>query len=756
MRNDLLYSCFSRLVGLIALLFLSASSICQPCNRVADSLELVRFHNALSETPWKVEWNFSEPIHTWFGITLTEEGGVKSIELDSILGDGYYYSGPGNNLKGQLPSDLVFPCLEKLILSGNMIEGPIPDFQGLPKLQWLVARDNQLSGSLPEFSALPELTVISIIANNLSGTLPSFQACQKLSYINLSCNNQLSGNIPAYNLPNLGELQVSGCGSSGGNLSGTLHDFVGTPKLAYMRLSNNNFTGTLPDFQLPEILELDIAENNLSGEIPDFSGMPQLRHLSMRYNDFEGEVPPFTYCQKLETMHLSGCFSGLHPDFPRAVKLYKISIPGSCLKGSIPNLANLTPNISNVELNDNYFDEMPVFAGSTNWSNLHVEGNRLTFEDILPNVGIGALQYASQRNIWNDTIIRVSKCTPLLLDLNIDENLTSNTYAWTLNGAPFATSNTNKLLIPAVAEAGVYRCEVTNEGAPLLTLRTGSVTVLVEGSSDCNCPDPTFALTPAIDTICKYEQVQIILENTQPGYQYQLLQNGIQIGNAITGNTSAVAFSTPELSESATFSIAVTETGNTSCVTALLDTARIFVSEVDTTFTISPALQENDGLIAVCVDGTNPPFEVALSPIAGLTTQPSGDCDANFVFSQLPLGNYKLTIMDAIGCEWEKFIPISLLIPMPDTPQEYPVMTPNGDGKNDLLVFYGLKPGDDTELVILNRYGNVLFRERPYGQDWDGTYEGNNLPDGSYPFSLTIYYTQSYTIVRGYITILND
>ncbi|MDQ3108516.1 MAG: gliding motility-associated C-terminal domain-containing protein [Bacteroidota bacterium] len=55
------------------------------------------------------------------------------------------------------------------------------------------------------------------------------------------------------------------------------------------------------------------------------------------------------------------------------------------------------------------------------------------------------------------------------------------------------------------------------------------------------------------------------------------------------------------------------------------------------------------------------------------------------------------------------------------------VLTPNGDGKNDELVFQNLLDYPNSELEVFNRWGNLIYTSNNYRNDWrpdvvDGTY----------------------------------
>ena len=64
------------------------------------------------------------------------------------------------------------------------------------------------------------------------------------------------------------------------------------------------------------------------------------------------------------------------------------------------------------------------------------------------------------------------------------------------------------------------------------------------------------------------------------------------------------------------------------------------------------------------------------------------------------------------------------------------IITPNNDGVNDLFVVPCLLDQDafpNSEVIIFNRWGDEVFRSRvPYQNEWNGTYDGEPLPAGTY------------------------
>lgn len=63
--------------------------------------------------------------------------------------------------------------------------------------------------------------------------------------------------------------------------------------------------------------------------------------------------------------------------------------------------------------------------------------------------------------------------------------------------------------------------------------------------------------------------------------------------------------------------------------------------------------------------------------------------------------------------------------------------TPNGDNLNDIFSVYG-QYVVDFEMKIFNRWGELLFTTDKLEEGWDGSFRGNNMPEGTYTFIANI------------------
>lgn len=104
--------------------------------------------------------------------------------------------------------------------------------------------------------------------------------------------------------------------------------------------------------------------------------------------------------------------------------------------------------------------------------------------------------------------------------------------------------------------------------------------------------------------------------------------------------------------------------------------------------------------------------------------------------------NYTVTVTDPNGCVATDNTLVTVL---PYCIKPMDAFTPNGDGINDKWLAT-TNSGSCTSQVIVNvfnRYGNLVYSNENYQNDWNGTYKGKPVPDGTY------YYVIKYKLVTG-------
>jgi gliding motility-associated-like protein len=85
-------------------------------------------------------------------------------------------------------------------------------------------------------------------------------------------------------------------------------------------------------------------------------------------------------------------------------------------------------------------------------------------------------------------------------------------------------------------------------------------------------------------------------------------------------------------------------------------------------------------------------------------------------------------------------------------------ITPNDDGINDTFVFPVLEENPsafpNNEIIIFNRWGNIVYQAKPYMNNWAGTNSsGKRLPQGTYYYVFRLDLAQG-QIIKGEVTVL--
>jgi gliding motility-associated-like protein len=166
---------------------------------------------------------------------------------------------------------------------------------------------------------------------------------------------------------------------------------------------------------------------------------------------------------------------------------------------------------------------------------------------------------------------------------------------------------------------------------------------------------------------------------------------------------------------------------------------------------VSDASIQITGLIASTaysvnyIDDTNPVG-------ATLTSNTSGE----ITISGLNVGSYTNINVTIGGC-----ISNNLAVTLTANCEELEIpeaFTPDGDGINDGFVILGIENFPNNEIVIFNRWGNIVYQATGYNNDWVGNstnklnISGNQLPTGTYYYVLDTK-NAKVGVLKGYIYI---
>jgi gliding motility-associated-like protein len=111
---------------------------------------------------------------------------------------------------------------------------------------------------------------------------------------------------------------------------------------------------------------------------------------------------------------------------------------------------------------------------------------------------------------------------------------------------------------------------------------------------------------------------------------------------------------------------------------------------------------------------------------------------------------YLMTITNSNGCVSADNVKVTVL---PYCLKVMNAFTPNGDGMNDkwIVTNNGGLCVEQVYVTVFNRYGAIVYKNDNYTNNWDGTYNGRPVADGTY------YYSVNYRLVNGFsVTLKGD
>lgn len=242
-------------------------------------------------------------------------------------------------------------------------------------------------------------------------------------------------------------------------------------------------------------------------------------------------------------------------------------------------------------------------------------------------------------------------------------------------------------------------------------------------------------ISPSNVTICEGSSVTL---STIPGTSWQWFRNGVLIPGSVgselsvskAGNyTVRVVFQSglAVVSEPAVVVV------NTALVGNLVSDRGTTISMGETTTLIASGglsyfWEEEDGIVSG-------------SHTDSLIVRPSKNT------------TYNVVISNGSGCNVVKTIDITVKDDY-KTLLANNIITPNGDGVNDVWIVQNIDLYPNNEVVIFDRAGRVVFKQFDYKNTWDGSFNGVALPEDTYYFAL--YINSGKGKLTGFISIVRD
>jgi gliding motility-associated-like protein len=478
--------------------------------------------------------------------------------------------------------------------------------------------------------------------------------------------------------------------------------------VAWVLMIGNNLVGTIPNLNLPLLRRLSLRNSQLTGAIPNFN-LPNLNELSLSVNQLTGAIPNF--------------------NLPNLTDLY---LHSNQLTGTIPSFT--LPNLQYLWVQQNQLSGAIPDFNFPNLKQLWLQENRLS----------GCLP-ASLRSLC-----------PHVTSGNISSNPNLSNQSWTA----FCANNTGECgFCPAPSTPSVL--SITNTGATINWLAvTGATNYTVEYKTAAATTWTALPITTALTT-------------TLTG----LLQGTIYNVRVTTSCTSGA--STPSVLAAFSTLIAVLPTQRTDTAICLgktytLPNGRVVSSATNYRDTLKTRTGA-DSLIRLINLTINPlPMpdvrDVSIYPTQTATLQVSNtpnnyrrfqwqnntSTTASANYTPSVSSTYQVTVTDINGCQGIA----TATITVKSTKLTPDAITPNGDGKNDRFIIPDLAENPTkypaNELLILNRWGQVLYQAKPYKNDWEGTNQQNQpLPDGTYYYIMRLNIADG-KILTGDLLIIRD
>ncbi|WP_160137083.1 T9SS type B sorting domain-containing protein [Chryseobacterium sp. c4a] len=279
-----------------------------------------------------------------------------------------------------------------------------------------------------------------------------------------------------------------------------------------------------------------------------------------------------------------------------------------------------------------------------------------------------------------------------------------STGLFNLDNAPVTPQNsgTDKKYYPSLADAVDATNEIPNPKTYIAP--NGIVYVRVYDARGCfNVAKITLKVLPPVKSTVLQDKIICMEDKTTldagPGFKKYEWSTG-----ATTQSISNVGVGT--------YWVKLT-TGE--CVTT--QTVKVYPTEQPVIASIDVATTT----ITVNVIGGTPDYKYSIDNVVWQ--------DSN-IFNNVARGSYKIYVKDAYNCD-----PIEVAVLVPNIIN---VITPNGDGVNDIMDYSAIAGKQNLALSIFDRYGVKIHQaDKSNGYKWDGTIAGKKIPTGTYWYTLT-------------------
>ena len=459
----------------------------------ADSLGLVSLYHSANGVNWTNQTQWLEGrVSDWFGVT-ENNGYVTGLDLHD------------NHLQGIIPTEIGYlDHMQSLDLSGNQISDAIPEtVTQCGALNYFNISDNFITG-LPDITSLTQLDTCFAEGNRLSFrdietniSIPVFTYSPQDSigtrqdtlideYTQFEITINVDGENNQYqwlkdSVPVVGAIQKSISFSpvriaDEGRYECHISNTMAPDLTLYSRPVNIHVVPgeLIPAVNTADSLGLVSLYHSTNGENwTDHAGWlqgPVMTWFGITLDN--GHVIRLD----LHGNHLQG---SIPVEIGLLDHMVSLNLSNNQISDSIPVAVTRCSALKHLNISGNHLSDLPDMTSLIHLDSVLVDNNRLTFEDIEPNITIPVFIYSPQDSIGiskDTTVAEDSK-----LDLFVKTAGKANEYQWFRNGVLMTDATADTLTLSSVdqSDSGTYFCQVTNTSAIALTLYTRAISVTV-------------------------------------------------------------------------------------------------------------------------------------------------------------------------------------------------------------------------------------------------------------------------------------
>jgi gliding motility-associated-like protein len=439
--------------------------------------------------------------------------------------------------------------------------------------------------------------------------------------------------------------------------------------------------------------------------------------------------------------------------FPSNPRLYYINIPMSCADKQKQvqkiNFTNVTTAGTNAPYPNAVFFAVSGIANTatvtSNITNATCTGNgsvtlslsgfvqpvTVTWNTTPVQTGLTATNLSAGN--YQATITEETGCVtvhPVTIALTNSLNMTSRSDTSICSGVSIsANTSSNATTYSWLPTAGVSNPAIAN---PILT-PASTTTYTVTGTTGSCTVSKTFTVTVQLPVTLSVHTDTTVCGNAS--FNANTVSNATSFSWSPATGVSNPAIANPVLSPTSTTTYTVTaRTGNCTNIKTF-------------TVTVLPAVTVSAGPGSSILAGSSVTLQGSGSAGTYLWTPPTGLSATNIlnpVAKPAVTTTYNLRITNTQGCSNSSNVTIEVL---PYCIKPMNAFTPNKDGFYDTWFITNGNCLKRATVLVYNRYGLKVFESQDYKNNWDGTYKGKPLPDGTY------YYVINYELLNGDIVL---